>query len=183
VNAIVSKKIRWLAALGVAGALIVAAAVLVFTPSGPANSAAFSTATLSLTLNSQTGQLVFTDLNLDNMTPGAEEYAPLQVGNAGSTRFTYRMSAIESGDSMLADALTIGIAAVSSGTCTSGSYQAGASVYTDAPGLSKAAIVGRVLRPGTSEYLCFHVQLPPGAPNDLHSQSAAVTLNFTAQQS
>jgi hypothetical protein len=178
-----AKKIRWLVAVGVAAALISAAAVLVFTPGGPANSAAFSTASISLTLNSQTGQLVFTDLNFGTMTPGAQEYAPLRIANAGSTGLKYGMSAIESGDSMLAGALTIGIAAVTSGTCTPDSYQAGLSVYPDAAGLGKAAIGGRLLRPGTSEYLCFHVQLPPDAPNDLTSESAAVTFNFTAQQS
>jgi hypothetical protein len=176
------KEFRWLLAAVVVVALGTTAAVLIFVSGGPANSAAFSTASISLTLNNQTGQLEYTNLSFDSMKPGSEVYAPLVVGNAGATALKYSMSSVESGDAMFGDALSIGIAAVKDSTCTSGTYQGGTSVYTDAAGLSKAAITGRLLPPGGREYLCFHVQLPPGASGELQTQSAAATFNFTAQQ-
>jgi hypothetical protein len=176
------KEFRWLLAAVVVVALGTTAAVLIFTSGGPADSAAFSAASISLTLDNQTGQLEYTNLSFDNMTPGAEVYAPLVVGNTGPNALKYSMSAVESGDAMFGDALSIGIVAVKDGTCTSGTYQGGGSVYPDTAGLSKAAITGRPLPPGGREYLCFHVQLPSGASTDLRTQSAAATFNFTAQQ-
>jgi len=177
------KEIRWLLAAVLVVAVAGSAAVVFFTSGGPANSAVFSTASISLALNNQTGQLAFTDLSFGNMAPGSQVYAPLAVGNTGPTALKYSMSSIQSGDGMFADALTIGIAVVKDSACTSGTYQGGAPVYLDSAGLSKAAIAGRPLPPGAREYLCFHVQLPPGAPGDLQSESAAATFNFTAQQS
>jgi hypothetical protein len=176
------KEFRWLIAGVIAVAVIAVAAIVVFTSSGPANSAAFSTASISLTLGNQTGQLAFTDLSFENMKPGNEVYAPLRVGNAGPTALKYSMSAVQSGDSMFADALTVGIAVVKDTTCTSGTYQGGTSIYADVAGLSRAIVSGRPLAAGTREYLCFHVQLPPNASSDLQQQSAADTFNFTAQQ-
>ena len=176
------KEIRWLLAAVLVVAVGTAAAVVFFTSGGPANSIAFSTASVTLTLNNQTGQLAFTSLSFENMKPGSEVYAPLVIGNTGPTPLTYSMSSIESGNGMFADALSIGIAVVKDSSCTSGAYHGGTSVYTDAVGLSKATISGRSLPPGAREYLCFHVQLPSSAPNDLDSESAAATFNFTAQQ-
>ena len=176
------KEIRWLLAGVLVVAVGAAAAVVFFTSDGPANPVAFSTASVSLALNNQTGQFAFTNLSFDNMKPGSEVYAPLAVGNTGPTALKYSMSSVESGDGMFADALSIGIAVVKDGICTSGTYQGGALVYTDSAGLSKATITGRSLPPGAREYLCFHVQLPSSAPGDLDSESAAATFNFTAQQ-
>jgi hypothetical protein len=178
------KEIRWLFAGAIFVALATVAAFLFLSPGGgPANSTAFSTASISLTLNNQTGQLAFTNLNFQNMKPGNEVYAPLAVGNTGPAGLTYSMSSVESGDAMFADALSIGIAVIKDGDCTSGTYQGGSSVYPDTAGLSKAAISGRALPPGAREYLCFHVQLPPSAPGALQSESAAATFSFTARQS
>jgi hypothetical protein len=150
---------------------------------GQADAASFSTGTISLTLNSQTGEAQFTDLSMGDMKPGADIYAALMVGNAGSSDFRYSMSTEQSGDADLADALTIGIAAVSGGGCTASTYQAGTSVYADTEGLSKAAITGRALQAGHTEHLCFHAQLPSDAGGNLESEAADATFNFTAQQS
>ena len=51
---------------------------------GQADAASFSTGTISLTLNSQTGEAQFTDLSMGDMKPGADIYAALTVGNAGT---------------------------------------------------------------------------------------------------
>jgi hypothetical protein len=175
-----ARRIRLILAMGVVAALPGLAAC---SGGGQANAAAFSTGTISLTLNSQTGEVEFTDLSMDGMKPGADIYAALTVGNAGSGDFTYSMSTEQSGDADLADALTLGIAAVSGGSCTASTYQGGTSVYTDTAGLSKAAITGRALPAGHSEHLCFHAQLPSDAGDNLASEAADATFNFTAQQS
>lgn len=177
------KEFRWLLAGVVVLAVAVTAAVLIFTRGGPSESAAFSTASIGLTLNNQTGQLAYTSLDFDNMKPGSAVYAPLTIWNTGTTALNYSMASVESGDSMVGDALNIGIASVTDRSCTSGAYQDGTPVYTDAAGLSKAIISSRPLPPGAREYLCFHVQLPSAAPSQLQNQSAAATFNFTAQQS
>jgi hypothetical protein len=177
------REVRWL----IAGVIVVVAAAvaagLLFTSGGGSASpaTAFSAASISLTLNDQTGQLAFTNLSFDDMTPGSEVYAPLEVGNTGPVPLKYSMSSVQSGDALFGDALSVGIAAVKDGTCTSGSYQGGAPVYADAVGLSNAAIAGRALPPGGREYLCFHVRLPSGAASGLADQSAAATFSFTAQ--
>lgn len=175
-----ARRIRLLLAMGVAAGLPGLAAC---SGGGQADAASFSTATISLTLNSQTGEAEFTDLSMGDMKPGADIYAALTVGNAGSSDFSYSMSAVQSGDADLADALTIGIAAVSGNSCTASAYQGGTSVYADAAGLSKAAIAGRALPAGHTEHLCFHAQLPSDAGDNLASQAADATFNFTAQQS
>jgi hypothetical protein len=175
-----ARRIRLILAVGVAAALPGLAAC---SGGGPANAASFSTGTISLTLNSQTGEAEFTDLSMDDMKPGADIYAALRVGNAGTSDFKYSMSAEQSGDADLADALTIGIAAVSGDSCTASTYQGGTSVYTDTAGLSKAAIAGRALSAGRTEHLCFHAQLPSDAGDNLASEAADATFNFTAQQS
>jgi hypothetical protein len=144
--------------------------------------ASFSTGSISLTLNSQTGEAQFTDLSMSNMKPGDEMYAGLAVGNAGSIAFKYSMSTAQSGDEDLAEALRIGIAAVSGNSCSASVYQGGTPVYAESAGLSNAAISGQALLAGHSAYLCFHVQLPSDAGTALQGESADATFNFTAQQ-
>jgi hypothetical protein len=183
VKVLAFREVRWLLAGVVVLALAMIAAGLVLTSGGPGDTTAFSAASISLTLGNQTGQLAYTNLSLENMQPGSEVYAPLEVGNTGSAALKYSMSSVESGDSTFGDALSIGIAVTRDSTCTPGAYQAGTPVYAAAAGLSRAAISGRPLPAGASEYLCFHVQLPPGAAGDLADQSAAATFSFTAEQS
>jgi hypothetical protein len=175
-----TKLARWILVAAVVAALPGLAAC---SAGGQANASTFSTATISLTLNSPTGEVQFTDLSMDDMKPGADIYAALTVGNAGTSDFKYSMSTEQSGDADLADALTIGIAAISDGSCTASTYQGGTSVYTDTAGLSKAAITGRALAAGHTERLCFHAQLPSDAGGSLASETADATFNFTALQS
>lgn len=161
---------------------VVAAVASVAACSSGGQTASFSTPSISLTLNTQTGEAEFTDLSMSNMKPGDEMYAGLAVGNAGSIAFKYGMSTAPSGDQDLAEALRIGIAAVSGNSCSAGVYKSGTPVYADAAGLSNAVISGQALAAGRSTYLCFHVQLPPDAGSTLPGESADATFNFTAQQ-
>src|ERR1700677_3958123 len=139
---------------------------------GQADAASFSTGSISLTLNSQTGEAQFTDLSMSDMKPGDEMYAGLAVGNAGTIGFKYSMSTAQSGAEDLADALRIGIVAVSGNSCTASEYKSGTSVYAETAGLSNAAISGQGLPAGHSAYLCFHVQLPSDAGSTMQGESA-----------
>jgi hypothetical protein len=145
------------------------------------NSAALSNATVGLALNSPNGEDAYTDLSLSNVQPGADMYVGLTVANTGGSDFRYSMSSTASGDAKLARAVRIGIVVVASGGCGAAGYAAGVQVLRDAADLDRASIGVRALPASSSEYLCFHLRLPWGLPNSLQGQSAADTLNFTAQ--
>lgn len=147
------------------------------------NSATFSPATVGLTVESQSGSDMYTVLNLTSLYPGASLYVGLTVANMGSGDFTYSMVSTPSGDGKLATDVRIGIAQVMAGSCNSGGFALGDELGGEASGLSNAAVSGRVLHAGTSEYLCFHVRLPAGLPSSLQGDSAQATLDFTAQHS
>ena len=147
------------------------------------NSAAFSPATVGLTIDNQTGADQYTALNLTSVMPGASLYTGLTVANVGSSDFEYSMSTTASGDAKLASSVRISIAAVPAGGCGSSAFASGTALFREARGLPSASISGRLLAAGSSEYLCFHVRLPPGLPSSLQGDSAQATFNFTAQQS
>lgn len=162
---------------------IAAAVASVTACSSGGQAASFSTGSISLTLNTQTGEAEFTDLSMSDMKPGDEMYAGLTVGNAGSIAFRYNMSTTQSGAEDLAEALRIGIVAVSGTSCDASVYKSGTPVYAETAGLSNATISGQALPAGRSAYLCFHIQLPPDAGSPVQNESADATFNFTAQQS
>jgi hypothetical protein len=181
-SALKFRRTRWILTAGVVAVVGFTAAYSAFTSASQANAGTFSAGTISLTLNNQTGTVAFTDLGMDNMTAGSEVFASLTVGNTGSINFDYSMSTSTSGDSLLADGIRLGIAAVSGGTCDPGSYSGGTTVVAEGP-LPSARISGRGLASGASEHLCFRVRLPSDAPGSLHGKSATATFNFTASQS
>jgi hypothetical protein len=146
------------------------------------NSAAFSPGTVSLALNSPTGEAEYTALSLTGMMPGADVYVGLTVANEGSTTFKYSMTSTASGDGTLSKDIRIGVAAVAGNGCSSSAYSSGASLLRDTAGLSNASFSGRALPGAASEYLCFHARFPWGLPNSLQGRSAQATFNFTAQQ-
>jgi hypothetical protein len=147
------------------------------------NSASFSPAAVSLTVDNGTGSDEYTALNLTSLYPGASLYAGMTVANTGSGDFTYCMVSTASGDARLAADVRISVADVAAGACNSAGFAAGISLAGESRGLAGPSFSGRVLRAGTSEYLCFHVRLPAGLPSSLQGASAQATLNFTAQQS
>jgi hypothetical protein len=147
------------------------------------NSASFTPASVGLTVDSGTGADEYTALNLTSVIPGASLYAGLTVANTGSSDFRYSMSTTASGNATLASSVRISIAAVPAGGCNSSAFSSGTMLFSEARGLPSASIGAQPLAAGSSEYLCFHVQLPVGMPNSLQGDSAQATFNFTAQQS
>jgi hypothetical protein len=145
------------------------------------NSASFTTPSVSLTLDTPTGNEEYSALNLTSLAPGANIYMGLTITNSGSSGFRYGMVTTSSGDETLDKDLRIGVAAVSSG-CNPGVYSAGTRLYSDRPGLDRAAFAARSLPSGSNDYLCFHLQLPLKLPGSLAFKSAAATFDFTAEQ-
>jgi hypothetical protein len=145
------------------------------------NSVAVSPATVGLALNSPDDQEAYTALNLTSMQPGADEYAGVTVANTGSADFWFNMASTPSGDGSLGKDLLVGIAAVPVGSCSSSGYASGTFLHRDSRGLVNAAIGWQPLAAGDSEYLCFHVRLPPSLPKSIQGSSAQDTLNFTAR--
>lgn len=141
----------------------------------------FSTGSVVIRADDQTGTVAFTSLSASGMTPGAVSYAPLRISNGGTADFDYTMATAIGGSSVLAGALTIGIKVVPSATCTSTEYDASrTAVYAEAAGLGSAAIAARALAAGVSEFLCFKVLLPSNAANSLQGLTTSATFSFAA---
>jgi hypothetical protein len=167
-------------AVGPLVALSWAGAYSAFTDNVDATSS-FSTGSVVITANDQTGTVAFTSLSMSGMTPGAVNYASLKITNGGSANFTYAMAAATSGSAALASALTVGIKVVPSASCAASDYAASSTVaYAETAGVGSAAIASRPLASGSSEFLCFKVLLPSSAANSLQGLSANATFSFTA---
>jgi predicted ribosomally synthesized peptide with SipW-like signal peptide len=177
------RRVRALLAIGPLVALSWAGAYAAFTDTVDATST-FSTGSVSIEANDQGGTVAFTSLSTSGMTPGTVTYAPLKISNAGTLGFRYAMATATSGSAPLAAALTIGIKVVGSSTCDASAYAGSSTVaYAQAAGIGSAAIAARPLSVGTSEYLCFRVELPASADNSLQGLSANATFTFTADPS
>ena len=175
-----TRRVRAILAVGPLVALSWAGAFSAFTDNVDVTSS-FSTGSVVIRANDQTGTVAFTSLSMTDMTPGAVRYAPLRVSNGGSADFSYAMATATSGSAPLAAALTIGIKVVASATCTQTEYDASrTTAYAEAAGLGSAAIAARPLVSGASEFLCFKVQLPSGASNTLQGLTTSATFSFTA---
>jgi hypothetical protein len=148
---------------------------------GQGDTVSFSTPTVSLALDSPTGEEAYTALSLSNMVPGGDVYLGLTVTNTGAAGFRYSMSSTASGDGTLAKDLWIGIAVTDGTGCSSSDYSSGVPLMSDKAGLSQAVISGESLAASDSEYLCFHIRLPPGSPASAQAMSAQTTLDFTAE--
>jgi hypothetical protein len=174
------RRVRALLAVGPLVALSWAGAFSAFTDNVDATSS-FSTGSVVITANDQSGSVAFTSLSMSGMTPGAVTYAPLKITNGGSASFTYAMSAATSGSSALAGALVVGVKLVPSASCAASDYAASTTVlYAEAAGIDNATIASRPLASGTSEFLCFKVQLPSSADNSLQGLTTNATFSFTA---
>jgi predicted ribosomally synthesized peptide with SipW-like signal peptide len=175
-----SRRVRALLALGPLVGLSWVGAFAAFTDSVDVTTS-FSTGSIVLRANDQSGTVAFTSLSSTGMIPGAVRYAPLRITDSGATDVTYAMSSATSGSAALAAALTVGIRVVPSATCTATEYNAATTtVHGEAAGLGGAAIAARPLAAGASEVLCFKVTLPSGAANALQGLTANATFTFSA---
>lgn len=175
-----SRRVRALLAIGPLVAVSWVGAYAAFTDSVDATSS-FSTGTVAIEANDQSGTVAFTSLSMSSMTPGATTYASLKISNTGTASFDYVMTTATTGDAALASGLAIGIKVVGSSTCDATAYGAsGTTAYAEATGLDSAAISARPLAAAASEYLCFKVSLPSGASNSLQGLTTNATFTFTA---
>lgn len=175
-----SRRVRALLAIGPLVGLSWLGAYAAFTDSVDVTTS-FSTGTIVIRANDQTGTVAFTSLTTTGMIPGTVRYAPLRITNSGTSDFNYAMSTAVTGSAPLASALTIGIKTVPSATCTVTEYNASRTVvYAEAAGLGSAAIASRPLAAAASEFLCYRVELPSGAANSLQGLTSNATFTFTA---
>jgi hypothetical protein len=175
-----SRRIRAVLAVGPLVALSWAGAFSAFTDNVNATSS-FSTGSVTIRANDQTGTVAFTSLSMSGMTPGTVRYTALRITNGGSADFNYAMAAATTGSSALAGALTIGVKLVPSASCGATEYTASTTALSaEAAGVDGAAIAARPLASGTSEFLCFKVQLPSSASNSLQGLTTNATFSFNA---
>ena len=145
------------------------------------NTASFETPAVSLALN-QTADAGYTALDISNIWPGANIYTGLNVANTGGAGFRYSMVSTPSGDGGLDADLRVSIAAVQNGGCNAAAFAGGMLLERERAGLGSAALAGRPLAAGATDYLCFHIRLPLTLPRRILDRDAQATLNFTAQQ-
>jgi spore coat-associated protein N len=159
-----------------------------FTDSGTAGST-FTAGTVDLLVSGETDDsYAFTSIEMGNMKPGDVKYAPLTVANNGTLGFSYTMAtSATNGDSKgLRDELTLESRTVANAAaCDSAGVGFNASLTTVAASgpLSAAAISSRTLVAGTSEVLCFKVQLPSNSGDAFQGATTVATFTFSATQS
>lgn len=181
-----SKSIRVLAALGTLSGALWAGTFATFTDEATSAST-FTAGTVDLVAGGEVDDAYgFTALQMGNMKPGDVVYAPLSVANDGSLGFSYGLSTAATGTT-LKDELQLGARTVANAAaCDSagGGYTAAALSTVIAEGdLSAAAISSRTLAAGSSEVLCFKVQLPSTADNSFQGQTTTATFTLSATQS
>lgn len=175
-----SRRVRALLAIGPLVGLSWLGAYAAFTDSVDVTTS-FSTGSVVIRANDQTGTVAFTSLTTTGMIPGTVRYAPLRITNSGTSDFNYSMSTAVTGSTPLASALVVGIKVVPSATCTSTEYNASRTVvYAETAGLASAAFAARPLAATASEFLCFSVALPSGASNSLQGLTSNATFTFAA---
>lgn len=175
-----ARRVRAMLAVGPLVALSWAGAYSAFTDDVDV-ATSFSTGSVVIRADDQSGSVAFTSLSTSGMTPGTVRYAPLRISNGGSADFTYAMTTATSGSSALAGALTIGVKLVPSATCDATAYDASSTtLHAEAVGLDGAAIATRPLASGVSEFLCFKVLLPSNASNALQGLTTDATFTFAA---
>lgn len=144
----------------------------------------FSTGTVALGLEAPGSDIRnWTLLGMDNAKPGDVTYAPLVVSNTGTLDFTYVMETTTVGDDILASALRATVV-VDATSCDAAGFASGTEIFAKAP-LLGVALTGRSLAPApgdSSETLCFKIELPSEANNDLQDAGLNTYFSFTATQ-
>jgi predicted ribosomally synthesized peptide with SipW-like signal peptide len=150
----------------------------------------FTAGTVDILLANQIDDAyAFTSLQLSNMKPGDEKYAPLEVKNNGSLAFTYGMGtgATNADSKNLAGSMTLGVRKVALATdCNATGYGAATDIpVADTTALGSASFSARTgpAASGGTEILCFHAKLGSAAPDSVQGGTTAATFTFTATNS
>ncbi|HYN88879.1 MAG TPA: hypothetical protein VER55_10125 [Ardenticatenaceae bacterium] len=124
---------------------------------------------------------------MSNLVPGDSFTARLTVANGGTLGLRYAMSTSTTGDTTLASSLQLTIRAKTANPCSS---LDGSVLY--GPGSLNVAAIGnpaygvdggdRTLAAGSSEDLCFRVELPPTSGTSLQGKSVTPTFTFAGEQ-
>ena len=127
-----------------------------------------------------------TTLSVDNLLAGDNFDAQLDVTNNGSLDLNYALTTTITGNASLAQALMLSVRARTTNSCAA---RDGTVLWSGA--LADAALGNpahgvqagdRHLAPGSSEALCFTVELPDTAPATLHATAIGATFLFQAEQ-
>jgi spore coat-associated protein N len=183
-----SRKVKVIAGLGTLSSAVWASTYATFTDSATSAST-FTTGTLDLQLNAEVDDAyAFTSLESSGLKPGDTVYAPLTVANAGSLGYSYSMSSSSTNadSKALRDTLRLGAKLVANAAaCDSAGagYLASLTTVMAEGAISAAAISSRSVTAGSSEVLCFKVQLPSTAGDTLQDATTTTTMTFSATQS
>ena len=127
-------------------------------------------------------------LTVANMAPGDSSIGTLQVANDGSLQLRYALTSnsTNTDGKGLAAQLLLDVRVQTANGCAA---QDGALIYSGAlsaaafGSIAQGAQAGdRVLDAGTSETLCFRVQLPVGTGNAFQGASTTTTFTLTSEQ-
>jgi hypothetical protein len=123
------------------------------------------------------------------MAPGEKVTSPVTVTNAGTLQLRYAISTTIAGSTVLSDGLTLRIKSgvttcTNAGFGTDGTSLYGGTLTVGAVGNpAQGAHAGdRSLNGAANEVLCFQVELPTNAANNLQSLSSTATFAFAAEQ-
>jgi predicted ribosomally synthesized peptide with SipW-like signal peptide len=181
-----SRKIKVFLALGTLSSAVWASTYATFTDSATATST-FTAGTVDLVLNGDTSDAyAFTTLQSSNLKPTDVIYAPLTVANTGTLGFSYSMSSSSTNadSKALRDTLELGVKLVANaGACDAAGYAASATTIRAQAAINGASIGSRTVTAGSSEVLCFKVELPRGSCDSLQAASTTTSMTFAATQS
>lgn len=144
----------------------------------------FSTGSVDIATNPTSALVTFS-----SMAPGDKATAPLTVSNNGTMELRYAMSTGIAGSTVLSDGLTLRVKTGVALCNNTGFDIGGTSLYN---GSLTAGAIGnaaqgahtgdRTLAGSGSETLCFQVELPSNAANNLQALSTTATFTFAAEQ-
>lgn len=145
-----------------------------------ATSGVFSTGTIEMKLDGSRPTHRFAALEKTSMLRGNSVAAMLPVQNTGTTNFSYVAKVITTGDSSLANSLTVAVrngGSSNGATCAGGTPISSTTLSTKAP---VDLVPARTLASKAQDTLCFQITLSPSAPDDTRMKSLSATFQFTA---
>ncbi|QCW50969.1 hypothetical protein FE634_12240 [Nocardioides dongxiaopingii] len=171
-----------------------------WTDSGTAQTGAFSSGTLDITVNGQLagqanngGSTTIASLALGNMVPGESVAGSFPVANAGTVPLTYTLTGTGSGGLAVTNGLqysvTFGATAANTGSAANGNRtgtcgavtptDANTTLLTTAP---STFATNRALAVGASDTVCIIARLNSNAPNALQTLGGTASFLFDSKQ-